>query len=102
MSHPMLETVNSKIPFLNEVALQFAESKGFTDAYVFKANVGKKYIKITRSCTQSSHCSVWCFIDDEGKIFKPASFSAPTKNFPRGTVEDFDNVKFVTDHIYGF
>lgn len=102
MSHPMLETVNSKISFLDWVALQHSQKNGFVGSYKFRVNEGKKYLKIVRGCSVSSQDSVWCFIDESGNILKPASWSAPTKNFARGTVDDLANENFITNHIYGF
>ena len=45
---------------------------------------GRKYFKVLRQDTQTS---VYCFIDQEGFIWYPAGYNAPTKNFHRGNVD---------------
>lgn len=90
------------ISALNHLAAEHADAQQFYDRYVFKAHKGKKYTKITRGMSQGGGVSVWCFIDEEGNIWKPASFNAPTKNFPRGKVEQLLDREFFKQNLYGF
>lgn len=45
-----------------------------------KVETGKKYYKVIQ------RNSVHCFVDQQGFIWKPASWRGPTKNFNRGNV----------------
>lgn len=58
---------------------------------VAQAKVGKKYIKIIRHDGESQ--SVFCFIDKEGNVYKPASWNAKAKgirgNILTDNIEDF-------------
>jgi len=61
---------------------------------------GGKYYKISKKEHRSSSESVWFFVSKEdGLIWKPASWKAPAKNFPRGNILE-DKVKDVIG-IYG-
>lgn len=68
---------------------------------------GKKYTRIikqdrhydedgTVQISQASQ-SVFCFIDEEGNLWKAASWKAPAKNFPRGHI----NTGLKGTSIYG-
>jgi hypothetical protein len=48
---------------------------------------GKKYIAVRTRSTNNS-LSAHSYIDKAGTIWKAASFVAPAKNFPRGSVHD--------------
>lgn len=56
---------------------------------VYAVTKGRKYWKVT-SGHAGNPGSVHSFVDDEGNIWKPASYSAPAKNFPRGNVLTLD------------
>ena len=51
------------------------------------AEPGRKYIKVVDESHESR--SVYCFIDQKGNIYKPASWKAPAKHV-RGSVFDPD------------
>lgn len=82
-----------------------AETQSMQDAYFAKAydNLnppkisiirGRKYIKVVRTATGTKlqptnrgDRGVYFFIDIEhGDIWKPCTWKAPTKNFPRGNI----------------
>lgn len=92
--------IDSIVGQMNQFSLEHSESKNSPFVYEFNASIGRKYIKITRGYGGSN--SAWCFIDADGMLWKPASYNAPTKNFPRGTIEDLRNEQFVMNNIYGF
>ena len=48
------------------------------------AKLGRKYIKLI---TVGRNCSVYCFLDRSGNIYKAASWKAPAKHI-RGSVFD--------------
>lgn len=52
---------------------------------------GRKYIKliIANAYNQKNTQSVYAFLDQEGNIYKPASFNAPAKGI-RGNVSSID------------
>lgn len=52
---------------------------------VYADEPGRKYTRIIS--TQGSSRSVHCFVkNDDGTVYKAASWKAPTLNFPRGNV----------------
>ena len=52
-----------------------------------KLYVGGKYYKVAKRGDGPNNESVWFFVDkEEGNIWKPAGWKAPTKNFPRGNI----------------
>lgn len=54
----------------------------------FSAEPGRKYIRIVEE-TYGSNRSVYAFIDQNGNIYKPASWKAPAKHV-RGSMFDPD------------
>lgn len=90
----MIEQIEQILPQINRMTT--VASKG----YVVTAERGTKYVKLVRASGESR--SVWCFIDKDGSIWKPAGWAAPAKNFPRGTIKDLMNEGFVSNNIYGF
>ena len=61
--------------------------------FVFGHNIGKTYIKIWigevwfNHSEDILHKSVFCFVDKEGNIYKPASWQVPAKGI-RGNIFD--------------
>lgn len=48
---------------------------------------GGKYLKVYKQERNgNNNSSVWFFVDGAGDIWKPASWAAPAKNFPRGNI----------------
>lgn len=50
---------------------------------------GKKYIRVTVSHPSGQAGSAFCFIDQDGNIYKPASYNVPAKGV-RGTIHNVD------------
>jgi len=62
---------------------------------------GRKYVRIVRSDVDGSARSVVCFVERAtGLIWKAASWKAPAKNFPRGSIHDTNRLTD-GDNIYG-
>lgn len=53
---------------------------------------GRKYIRLVTTNLKGENGSVFCFIDQEGNIYKPAGYKAPAKGI-RGNVMDVDPSK---------
>lgn len=74
----------------------------------FVESEGQKYTRVVRDIVsfdtgeRANQPSAVCFIDHDGNVWKPASWKSPTKNKPRGNIEDFKNKEFVIRHKYGF
>ena len=60
---------------------------------------GKKYFKVFKVDTQKS---VYCFVDMDGYIWKPAGWKAPTKNFHRGNVNTVIDKGLPDSNVFGF
>lgn len=52
----------------------------------YKYNVMQKYIKIIRCDYLGNEESVWCFVDSEGNLYKPAGWSKPAQGI-RGHID---------------
>lgn len=48
---------------------------------------GNRYSKIIKLDSNGEDSSIWCFIDHDGSILKPASYRAPAKH-ARGNIYD--------------
>ena len=60
--------------------------------YVFGVEYGKKYARIwhadrTQDGSEPKYKSVFCFVDENGNIYKPAGWKAPAKGI-RATLEN--------------
>lgn len=55
---------------------------------------GKKYVRVVSTESLGTSRSAICFIDKEGNIWKPSSWKAPAKNFPRGNIFNLENHQF--------
>ncbi len=64
--------------------------KKMNDYYTFSHEKGSKYVKIVMS-TESGQRSVYCFLDAEGFIYKPANWKAPATKHRRGSIFDDPN-----------
>ena len=94
--------LNGFLEQCNEMLSDHYESKfdGKLDAPEIKVYPGGKYYKISKKEKRSSSESVWFFVSKEdGLIWKPASWKAPARNFPRGNILE-DKAKDVIG-IYG-
>lgn len=101
--------IENKLKETLEVLEKVSKRDGSDNYYTIKVeNVksGAKYIRVVKYLTRKGqeliNGSAWCFIDAEGKIWKPASYKAPVKNFTRGTIDDLLNPEFVYNYRYGF
>lgn len=76
----------------------------FNKNYIFERRAGKKYVKIIQkyysenSFNSDSGWSVFCFIDNEGNIYKAASWLQPAKGI-RGSIFD-ENPPLTLSSLY--
>jgi len=64
----------------------YNQSHGFPRK-VLDVDPGRRYTKVVVSNESRSQRSVYCFIDKNGDVLKPASWSAPAKH-ARGNIHD--------------
>ena len=57
---------------------QWSEKHGFCSD-VLSYTKGRKYFKLIKIDDRNSQRSVFCFIDKEGAVYKPASWQSPAK-----------------------
>lgn len=54
--------------------------------YKYKYKIMNKFIKIIRCSYKGEEESVWCFVDSEGNLYKPAGWSKPAQGI-RGHID---------------
>ena len=60
--------------------------KGEPPSYIVSGR-GRRYDRVSRLYAEGSGGGVFCFVEKEtGKVWKPASFRGPKRNFPRGDI----------------
>lgn len=69
-------------------ALEEYLSENYRDVKV-DFNIGRKYVKFIVDGSGSR--SVYCFLDSEGNIYRPASWKAPSTKHIRGNIVEDDN-----------
>ena len=56
--------------------------------YTYSARKGRSWTKIVKVERGGKHFSVVSFVDGEGRIWAAASWKAPARNYPRGSIYD--------------
>jgi hypothetical protein len=81
--------------------LQEMDDKDPTYIYSIDPNDAKKYLRIVTESRLGQSKSVYCFIgmlesdpDTYGKILKPASYAAPERKNPRGSIFETNPIRY--------
>lgn len=74
----------------------YAKAHNFIPSPLITYSRGKKYTRVIQqnryfdkdgiARISQNNRSVFCFIDEQGNLWKAASWKAPAKNFPRGHI----------------
>jgi hypothetical protein len=103
MNQQMIAKINEVIEIANQHFANECKNQNFHDfMYVhLEAEIGRKYVRLVKCDKEGVQRSAWCFVGEDGRLWKPAGYKTPAKNFSRGSLDDLKNESFIKANFWG-